>query len=469
MFFSARSPSLSAGLRGGGASESDRYRPCGRTEPSLWTRSLMTKASRTFPAVMGTMRGHVALLALFAQRATACTTVMVRTASDDCLVVGRTMELSIPKVRSELEQIYLHSRGTPVGTVHGKLNASRYGYLAVQFNIGKSTLRMATTEGINEAGLTVSAQIHEGASYEGNASTKSITMFDIQATAFLLACCKTVDEAAEALASVHVVATPGIGVLGALHWSVQDATGRSRVFEYIDESLRLYDNSEVGVLTNDPSYEWHLAHLNFFSDYPATPHTPQFHPTVHSSGRFSTASVPVGGDGTQVTTTTVPVYSGHGLNTRGLPASYSPVDRFVKMFLLKETAVRQDPPTTLDDGIVLVTGLLNTVHIVRGTVTGGPALLPLPLETTNWACVKVPSAPGGTANNEVNGNGSNGRAALFFYRTYDNMQWKKIDLGKVNFAAGTTHAPIALYEPGLGIKDVTPTRSSASPAVGSQQ
>ena len=35
-------------------------------------------------------------------------------------------------------------------------------------------------------------------------------------------------------------------------------------------------------------------------------------------------------------------------------------------------------------------------------------------------------------------------------------QWKRIDLAEVDWAAGSEHEPIALYEAGLGVKDVTP-------------
>ena len=104
---------------------------------------------------------------LFIAGAHGCTTVMVRV-DEGPTVIGRTMELGIPYKKSELEQIYLHARGTPVGTAHGThYNASKYGYLAVQFSIESiSPGTFASTEGINEAGLTVSAQIHEGASYQ---------------------------------------------------------------------------------------------------------------------------------------------------------------------------------------------------------------------------------------------------------------------------------------------------------------
>ena len=390
----------------------------------------------------------VALMLAMVAPVAPCTTVMLK-AKDGCTVIGRTMELGIPEVKSELEAIYLHPRGTPVGTAHGTYNASKYGYLGVQISIHSFSPMLATTEGINEAGLTVSAQTHVQASYESNASTpKATTLFAVQATAFLLACCKTVDEAAKALSDVRVIETPLVGALGALHWSVQDASGASRAFEYVDQQLRVYDNTDVGVFTNDPGYEWHMGNLNFFADYPSASHPRHFEATASTSGPFSSASVPVHGDGTRVTTTTVPATTTHGLNARGLPSSYSPPDRFVKMFLLKQVAQLHDPPATLADGVVAITGLLNTVHIVRGTVSGGG---PTPYEYTNWAVLKVPW---------TSGNSTSGAAAqagpLFYFRTYDNMQWKRIELAAIDFSPGSKHAPIQLYEPGLGVKDVTP-------------
>ena len=390
-----------------------------------------------------------ALLLLAPAFTGACTTVLLKTAKDGCTVIGRTMELGIPETASELEKIYLHARGSPIMAANGsKHNASRFGYLAVQFTFGSHTFpSLGTTEGINEAGLTVSAQVHVGASYEpvSAAANKSLTLLDVQATAFLLACCASVDEAAAALRNAHVVATPVVGSIGTLHWSVQDASGKSAAFEYIDESLHVFDNTEVGVLTNDPSYEWQLGHLNLYAGYSSANRATRFAPTASSSGPFSSSAVNVHTDGsaTHITTTTVPTYYGHGLNTRGLPSSYAPPDRFAKMFLLKQTAMGHAPPSSLDEGIVVITGLLNTVHIVRGTVTGESQ--PWPYEYTNWAAVKVPRPPA---------NSSSG--PLFFYRTYDNMQWKRIELGRIEWAVGATHKPIPLYESGLGVKDVTP-------------
>jgi len=104
----------------------------------------------------------------------------------------------------------------------------------------------------------------------------------------------------------------------------------------------------------------------------------------------------------------------------------------------------------------------NTVHITRGTVSGTRGLAPSELEYTNWACVKVPtmrgrSGGGATLNASSEALGPHSEVGpLFYFRTYDNMQWKRVDLGRIDWQAGSKHAPIPLYEPGLGVRDVTP-------------
>jgi penicillin V acylase-like amidase (Ntn superfamily) len=382
------------------------------------------------------------LLLLLPANVLSCTAVNIKT-SDGITISARTMEMGIPRSDSELEAIYIHPRGTPTATVRGTLNSSKWGFLAVQFSLDEKTLpfSVGTTEGINEKGLTVSVLTYNAASYEQPNPNKSVAIFDLQASAYMLGCCASVEEATEALRAVNVVPTPVVGIAGRVHWHVQDRSGASRALEYVDGELRSYDNTQVGVLTNDPGYEWQLGYLNQFASYPSGALTPKFQYTVESRGPFSSSSVPVdvGHAHEAESTTTVPVSPSHGLNMRMLPASWSPPDRFVRMFLMRQAAVAHAPPKDLDAGIALATGLLNTVHIVRGAVTGAE----LPLEYTNWCALKVPS-------------GNNGTAA-FYYRTYANMQWKRIDLGRLDFTPGTKYPAIQLYEPGLGIRDATPS------------
>ena len=379
------------------------------------------------------LRFQLFVLPLLAE---ACTTVIVPTPEGS--VIGRTMELGIPNVNSELERIYLHPRGTNVSTLRGVLPGAVHGYLAVQFSVEAFTLPIGTTDGINEAGLTVSLQTHRGARYEAANSTKPVAIGDLTVAEYLLGCCATVDEAVAALSRVNVQPTPVVGTMsiGSVHFSLQDATGASRAAEWIDGVLRVYDNTEVGVFTNDPSFEWHLGNLDQYAQYPASAAAPPFPYPATAYGDFTSYAVEAEGRAA-----TVPSMASHGLHSKFLPGGYTPPDRFVRMFLLKQTATAHAPPRSADDGIVLATGLLNTVHIPRGAVAGSGKLL----EFTNWACLKVPKAAGGNA------------GPTFYFRTYDNMQFKKVDLGRVDWSGATAHAPIPLYESGLGVRDATPS------------
>ena len=54
---------------------------------------------------------------------------------------------------------------------------------------------------------------------------------------------------------------------GRFHWAVQDAAGAMVVLEYVGGALHVHDAARVGVLTNDPEYEWHLKNLNQYALY----------------------------------------------------------------------------------------------------------------------------------------------------------------------------------------------------------
>jgi len=77
--------------------------------------------------------------------------------------------------------------------------------------------------------------------------------------------CHSVIEVKAAFAGVHVWGKP-IGPLKLilpLHASVHDASGRSIVLEFTKEGPKVYDNLP-GVLTNAPTFDWHLINVRNF-------------------------------------------------------------------------------------------------------------------------------------------------------------------------------------------------------------
>jgi len=332
-----------------------------------------------------------------------CTTVVVN-ATGGGTVIGRTMELGIPLPERASNEIW--------SLVARQRDDKRFGYAAISAALGGATSEAFVVEGMNEKGFTVSVQTLQQSVYENHTTPAPQPVTFDKVAAYLLKRCASVADVPAALRAVAVVDAPLFAKLfGRCHWSVADASGTSAVVEYLEGRLSIHDNSRIGVMTNDPYYEWHLHNLNGYAAYPTTRNQA---PWGLSSVETAVGPVPS-------------LHPGHGLNTRGLPGGTTPADRFVKMYLLREMAAAHAPPPTIDDAIVVAQGLLNTVHLVRGTIASLGGLDGL--EWTNWAVVKVPAE------------------RRFLLRTYSDLAWRDVDLSKIDFAKA--HAPRPLYD-GLG-------------------
>jgi len=187
------------------------------------------------------------------------------------------------------------------------------------------------------------------------------------------------------------------------------------VIEYLDGVLHVHNNS-VGVLTNDPDFSWHLRNLNNYvgldTNWPIQP----FH-----------AQTDVG---------VVPRSVGHGFNLHGIPGDTSPPGRFVKLFYLKEYARMGVPARSLDEGVVMVSGLLNSVMITKGTVAKDTDVTPkeTTFEFTQYSVLKVP------------------QQRKLYFKTYKNTQWKLVHLDKLDLAKP---ASMPLDDGSLGVRDVS--------------
>ena len=342
-------------------------------------------------------------LLLLPNAAQGCTTVVVN-ATGGGTVIGRTMELGIPLPDRASNTIW--------SLVASQRDEKRFGYAAISAALGGATSDAFVVEGMNEKGFTVSVQTLQQSVYENHTTPAPQPVTFDRVAAYLLESCASVADVAGALRSVAVVDNPLFAKLfGRCHWSVADASGTSAVVEYLEGRLSIHDNSRIGVMTNDPHYLWHLLNLNGYAAYPTTRNQA---PWGLTSVETAVGPVPS-------------LHPGHGLNTRGLPGGTTPADRFVKMYLLREMAQAHAPPATVNDAIVVAQGLLNTVHLVRGTIASLGGLDGL--EWTNWAVVKVPAE------------------RRFLLRTYSDLAWRDVDLSKIDFSK--PHAPRPLYD-GLG-------------------
>jgi len=306
------------------------------------------------------------------------------------------------------------------------------GYVSVDgigWKLLPDSLRTLATEGMNEKGLTISANTLKMSVYESETSTKPKLLY-WDTVEFVLSNFETVKEALAGLKKVAVVGSHKLVCdQGAcFHWAIADATGNSAIIEFVKGEMRVKEGRKqhVGVMTNDPDLDWQQTNLNQYAT--VSPNWPDSNSIIQQhldSGVF-------------------PKAVGHGANLLGLPGDATPVGRFVRMFYLREYALANLPEqaATKEAAIKLATGLLNNVYLVKGTVAKASMLDAW--EYTPFAALKVP------------------QDKLFMYRTASDMTWKQIALDNVNFTQ-PDHAKIQLSMDDLGIEDVTKLLSPSTP------
>lgn len=196
-----------------------------------------------------------------------------------------------------------------------------------------------------------------------------------------------------------------------IHWRVDDAEGHSIVIEYLQGTLTIHNNT-VGVLTNDPPFDWHLHNLGTYSHLQPTRSTVKS-PTTQMGAFQLNSDIGI-----------VPAHPGTGTNTLGLPGDYTSESRFVKMFYLTQFALFHNPMQTIEAALPTMSGLLNTVFIPIGTVPvqeqgdtdeDGSASL-FGGEFTQYTVMKVP------------------QQKLFYYKDYYNNQWRALDLSTMDLS-----------------------------------
>jgi choloylglycine hydrolase len=325
----------------------------------------------------------------------ACTYVFLK-AKDGSIVSVRSMEFY-----SDLgAQLQMIPRGTAYASeapkgARGLQWKSRYGVVAISV-LGKKNL---LADAANEKGLYVTSLWFEDTLYPDIKPGDAI--IDIQNfVAWVAGNFATVEELKEALAKVKVYAPPeesfNQGQVVPLHWPVTDASGNSIVLEYIDGQLKVWDNRENGVLTNDPNLGWHLDNLRFYSNLKAF----AFPVPELKDDKWALGS-----------------------DLKGLPGDYTNASRFVKISALKFFAT---PPKDADEAVNLGIHLINTVDIPYGPqlwIIGQSKYV----QFTPWHSF------------------FDHRNRRFYYRTYENPNLRLIDLQKLDFKEGTPVRTMELY------------------------
>ncbi len=194
----------------------------------------------------------------------------------------------------------------------------------------------------NEKGLSMAGLLFSGNAVYHKPSQDRENIAAFECIPWILGKCATLEEARGLLNRVHLVDTAFNEQLppSPLHWIIADKSG-CIVVEPLKDGLHIHENP-IGVLTNNPPFEYHRLHLTEYLQLTDKP------------PRNSLCSE-------------LPLqpYS-RGMGAVGLPGDYSSASRFVRAAFLKWHTCKCD---TSENAIIQFFRALRAVEVPSGCVT----------------------------------------------------------------------------------------------------
>lgn len=336
----------------------------------------------------------------------ACTDFRLK-ANDGTVLITRSMEFgqdlqsnlrSSPRERAFLSNA---PNGKP-----GLSWKAKYGYVYLDgFGVD------ASFDGMNEQGLTFEYLYLPGETQYQNvpdgkeAQALSYFLFGD----WVLSNFKSIDEVKQALAGIYVVQqlVPQLGsaILPA-HASIFDASGDGIVVEFYHNKINVYEH--IGIMTNSPKYDWQVTNLRNYLNLSAT----NASPIIQNGIAFAA--------------------TGQGSGAVGLPGDASPPSRFVKTAFMVHNVDSANNAVSL---LNLAEHIINNVDLPSGYVRSldhGKTMS----DTTEWVVFKDVSHK------------------VLYYRTYNDMTLRSIDMTKIDFSAGAAPLKMPLVMPRY-VMDVT--------------
>lgn len=321
------------------------------------------------------MKTLLTLLLLCIASAEACTGLQLKS-SDGSFVNGRTLEFG---------------RLIDVSIAVIPRNYQFAGYKTNYAAVGVITFdEPALMDGVNEKGLAVGAFYFPGyASY--SKENPGLQLSASEFPSWILSQFSTVEEVKAALPKVAIAPTPVKGWgpdAPPLHYIVYDKSGKSIVIEPLNQTLVVHENP-IGVLTNSPTFDWHLTNLRNYI------------------GLSPTSLAPIKLDGLSLAS------FGQGSGLIGLPGDFTPPSRFVRATVFASTAI---PSATSPESVLQLFHILNQFDIPVGAareVEGGVTYS----DYTQFTAVRDP------------------QTLKYYFRTYNNQAIREVDLSSFDLNA----------------------------------
>ncbi|MDO4337230.1 MAG: choloylglycine hydrolase [Eubacteriales bacterium] len=298
-----------------------------------------------------------------------CTAVTYRTKDH---YFGRTLDYDI----SYNETVAVTPRNYSFHFKKVRSLTSHYAMIGMASMAGDYPLYYDAT---NEKGLSIA-----GLNFPGNADYKpemsgkdNVTPFEL--IPWILGQCAKVAEARVLLARMNLVNIPFSAdlPLAALHWIISDRN-ESITLESVKEGLKVYDNP-VGVLTNNPPFDYQMFYLNNYMSISREDPTNCFSKELNLKPYC------------------------RGMGAMGLPGDLSSASRFVRAAFTKMNSVSGDSES---ESISQFFHILGSVENQRGCVHMGEGKYEITLYTS--CC--------------------NTDKGIYYYKTYENSQITGVDM-----------------------------------------
>ena len=238
-------------------------------------------------------------------------------------------------------------------------------------------------DAVNEKGLGIAGLNFVGnAHYNKPADGKdNITQFEL--IPWILGKCATVKEARELLEKINLIDTPFMENLpvAQLHWIIADKDECITV-ESMKDGLKIYDNP-VGVLTNNPPFNYQMFHLNNY-----------MHLAVENQENTFSDKLDL------------KQYS-RGMGAMGLPGDLSSQSRFVRVSFVKMKSLSGNSE---EESVSQFFHILGSVDQQRGCCKLGEEKYEITLYTS--CC--------------------NTHTGIYYYNTYENHQISAVDMHHEN-------------------------------------
>lgn len=345
-------------------------------------------------------------LAFSVQQTVACTGIVLRSA-DGAVVPARTMEFSFD-IHSN---IFAVPAGAQIDTL--ALNPDRTGFTfeAKYGFLGANGLDMPIVfDGLNTEGLYFGAFYFAGDAVFAELTDENIgrAVSSEEMGNWILGQFSTVEEVKAALPTIDVVGTyvAEIDGFAPFHYAVTDVSGASIVIEYTENGLSIFDNT-VNVVTNNPTYDWHLTNLRNYVGLQS-----------ENRGQISVGEQKV-----------APFGQGSGL--LGIPGDHSSPSRFVRAVAFANTSL---PSETVDESIFKAFHILNAFDIPKGSIREENG-------STEFADYTIWTSAADTKNQR------------YYFKTYLSQSVEFIDVKKAT--AGLTEPSTLIMESGFFARDRT--------------